>query len=286
MSALSTAKPFWRVNAEMLDQPAPDTAFLPFPQSDTYAVAMRALGATVFTCDLGIGQAQVVQRGRLRLISRGPDWQRGTVPDDARKALRRMARWAGVTLVTPETNVQGPGLIPVVTPMHHAIWDLSGDPRARMRRNWRSHLACAERAGITPVRGGAETLDLLVAHDASQARARRYAGHTRAFTHALPQQHLRLWSWQIAGRIEAAMAFVVHGSSASYHLGWAGQTARASGVHNMMLWQAALALRGEGIRWLDLGSVNDEDAPGLAHFKLGTGAALRQLGHTLLVLPR
>jgi hypothetical protein len=52
-----------------------------------------------------------------------------------------------------------------------------------------------------------------------------------------------------------------------------------------MLYRAACALREEGVRWLDLGSVNTEDAPGLARFKLGTGAALRRLGHTLLVLP-
>jgi hypothetical protein len=52
-----------------------------------------------------------------------------------------------------------------------------------------------------------------------------------------------------------------------------------------MLFHAALALRAEGVRWLDLGSVNTEDAPGLARFKLGTGAVLHPLGSTLLVVP-
>ena len=44
-------------------------------------------------------------------------------------------------------------------------------------------------------------------------------------------------------------------------------------------------LRAEGVRWLDLGSVDTEAAPGLARFKLGTGAALKRLGATCLVLP-
>jgi hypothetical protein len=41
----------------------------------------------------------------------------------------------------------------------------------------------------------------------------------------------------------------------------------------------------EGVRWLDLGSVDTEKAPGLARFKLGTGAELKRLGATMLVLP-
>ena len=49
--------------------------------------------------------------------------------------------------------------------------------------------------------------------------------------------------------------------------------------------QAALALRDDGVRWLDLGTVDTDVAPGLAHFKLGTGAELRQLGATVWVLP-
>ncbi|MGL4236328.1 hypothetical protein [Tabrizicola sp.] len=53
----------------------------------------------------------------------------------------------------------------------------------------------------------------------------------------------------------------------------------------MMLTRAAEALAAEGVRWLDLGSVDTEAAPGLARFKLGTGAGLRRLGATMLVLP-
>ncbi|MFP5481461.1 MAG: GNAT family N-acetyltransferase, partial [Alphaproteobacteria bacterium] len=96
---------------------------------------------------------------------------------------------------------------------------------------------------------------------------------------------LRLWEWREAGTMGAAMAFVVHGGSASYHLGWASMAAKAAGVHGVMLARAAEALRAEGVAWLDLGSVDTEAAPGLARFKLGTGAELRRLGATCLVLP-
>ena len=128
-------------------------------------------------------------------------------------------------------------------------------------------------------------LDDLLAAEAGLRAARRYRSHSAEFTRALPGHALRLFQWRHAGAMAAAMAFVVEGASATYHLGWAGPEARARGVHGLMLYRAALALRAEGVRWLDLGSVDTEAAPGLARFKLGTGAGLHRLGHTLLVLP-
>jgi Acetyltransferase (GNAT) domain len=269
----------------MFDGAALIPDLLPLPQSAPYAVASRACGASVFTADLGCGSAQVVERGRMRLISRGPVWEDGFSQRDQRRALRRFARWPGLTFATPETDLRGLGLIPLVTPMHHAIWDLSGDPRARMGRKWRGHLNAAERAGVAAKPAGRAVLADLIGREVVQRRARRYVGHPQDFHLALPGADLRLWEWRHQGALAAAMAFVVHGGTASYHMAWADAPARKAGVHTAMLWQAACALRAEGIRWLDLGSVNDEDAPGLATFKLGTGARLHRLGHTVLVLP-
>jgi hypothetical protein len=270
---------------DMFDHGHENNGLLPFPQGLPYASAARGCGASVHIADLGIGGAQIVQRGGFRLISRGPVWEAGSSAPEQRRALRRLARWPGLTLVTPEVEMQGPGLIPLITPMHHAVWDLAGDPRTRMKRNWRHHLTSAERGGICCTHGDRETLQHLVAQDRARGRARGYRGHGANFSLALPVDAVRLWEWRHGGQIAAAMAFVVEGGSASYHLAWAGPEARQKAVHNVMLWQAAMALRGEGVRWLDLGSVNDEDARGLAAFKLGTGAALRRLGHTILVLP-
>ncbi len=246
---------------------------------------MRACGATVFTAELACGEAQVVQRGRLRLISRGPVWHPDGSDRDHRVALRQLARWGGATLVTPETDLRGWGLVPLITPLHHAVWDLSGDPRGRMEQKWRNRLSAGERAGILPKQAARSALAGLVARESAQRRARGYAAYTEEFTMALPRENMRLWEWVCAGEVVAGMAFVVEGATASYHMGWAGPVARKHAVHNVMLWHAALALRREAVRWLDLGLVNDIRAPGLARFKLGTGAQLRRLGHTLLVMP-
>ncbi|MBE2276241.1 MAG: GNAT family N-acetyltransferase [Rhodobacteraceae bacterium] len=243
------------------------------------------MGARAFRADLGCGEALVLERPGLRLVTRGPHWAEGTSGGDRRQALRRLARFPGVLMVTPEEPLRGFGLVPIVTPMAVAFWDLTGDLRAGMAGKWRNRLARAERSDPRLGRGGAETLRHLVAAEAAQARARGYRGHPAAFTLALPPDALRLWEWVHAGQRAAAMAFVVEGAAATWHLSWAAPEARARGIPGLMLTRAAEALQAEGIRRLDLGTVNGEAAPGLLRFKLGTGARLHRLGATAWVLP-
>jgi Acetyltransferase (GNAT) domain len=259
--------------------------FLPLQQSAVYADAARGCGARVRWLSLCRGQALAVERGPVRLVSRGPLWETGATADDQHRALRQLARWPGVTLVTADAPVSGWGLIPLVTPMHHAIWALSANLRPGMAGTWRTHLAAAQRAGLKIKPGNRTTLQALVTAEALQRRNRRYRAMPEGFTHALDPGALRLWEWRQDGQLGAAMAFIRHGTSASYHLAWGSDAARRGGVHTAMLTHAAEALHAEGVNWLDLGSVNTDAAPGLARFKLGTGAALHRLGPTLLVLP-
>jgi hypothetical protein len=257
--------------------------FVPFQQSAPYLAAVQACGARVRWVEAGDAGAWAVERGRLRLISRVS--VAGMASRDRCTVLRRLARWPGVTLVTPEEPVAGVGLVPLVTSMHHAVWALGPDLRAGLARNWRGHLAQAERAGVRVERGEGRVLGTLIAAEGAQRAKRRYRALPEGFSRALPVDALRLWDWCQGGETQAAMAFVRHGASATYHLSWGSAVARAAGVHGLMLMRAAEALRDEGVRWLDLGSVDTERAPGLARFKLGTGAELRQLGSTCLVLP-
>lgn len=252
---------------------ADSPGFVPFQQSAVYAAAAGACGARI----RWLGDALATERGRLRVMSR-------VVGQDL-AGLRRLARWPGLTVVTPETDVAGFGLVPLVTPMHHAVWRLGPDLRAGMTQTWRNDLRQAERAGLRVRRGTGATLAALIAAEAAQRAERRYQALPPSFSQALPGDALRLWEWRQGGAMQAAMCFVVHGRSASYHLSWGSDVARVAGAHRPMLVAAAEALWAEGVRWLDLGSVDTERAPGLARFKLGTGAELRRLGATSLVLP-
>ena len=260
-------------------------------QSWDYGQAALCLGASVRRARVAdnrgeIAVAQVLDRYGLRLINRGPVWLRAVDPAMQRRVLRGLAR--GATLATPEAAVAGFGLVPLLTGRFQAVWDLYPSPealRAGLDRKWAGRLAAAGRAGVQLALGREDRLDTLIREETAQRQRLGYRGLPPDFLRHLPHSALRVWQWRQAGGTGAAMAFVRHGAAATYQTGWAGPAARRCGVHQVMLWQAALALRAEGVRWLDLGAVDTDSAPGLAHFKLGTGAELRQLGATAWVLP-
>ena len=266
----------------------------PLQQSWRYGAVVAALGARVGRAVIRDGGrevavAQVVARRGLRLVMRGPVWLDCDDPDRRRAVLRRLARCPGAVIATPGQAVAGFGLVPLITPRHHAIWDLTPEPdalRAAMEPKWRGRLGAAEhKAGhlsLTPA-----ALETLIAAEAAQRTLRGYR--------ALPPDFARAWagtrgasrvlSWGQGGRIEAAVQVLIHGPWASYHLAWASEAGRAARAHWAMLWSMALWLRQRGVTMFDLGDVDTEAAPGLARFKLGTGAGLERLGATSLVLP-
>jgi lipid II:glycine glycyltransferase (peptidoglycan interpeptide bridge formation enzyme) len=78
------------------------------------------------------------------------------------------------------------------------------------------------------------------------------------------------------------MLFLVHGSTATYHVGWTGDAGRCASAHNLLLWRAMEALQRRGVRRIDLGLLDTVNTPGLARFKLGAGRVPHRLGGTWL----
>jgi hypothetical protein len=77
-----------------------------------------------------------------------------------------------------------------------------------------------------------------------------------------------------------------HGSSATYQIGWTGPRGRDLDANRLLLWQSFGVLRGMGVRWLDLGGIATDKAPGPTRFKLQTGAVPEILPGTFLIPPR
>lgn len=269
-----------------LTRPPSDWEDGPLQQSLSYGRAMAALGARVQLAAVeGVGRALVLQRGGLRLVNFGPIFTEYAAPCDRAAFLRRIARHRGVTLATPAAAVSGLGLIPLITPRHHAIWDLRPDPqalRAGLQGKWRNRLKAAEGLAITPA-GGKARADLCAA-EVRQRAARGYRALPSTFLDHWPESQRLALQWRDGKGLQAGMVFLRHGIFASYHLGWASEAGRAAFAHGPMLWQAVLMLRALGVQLLDLGAV-DSTNPGLARFKLGTGATMQPLGATVLVLP-
>lgn len=239
-----------------------------------------------------VAMAQIVGRKGVWSCARALVICGALQPPDHRRVLRGLAREVpGVLLAMPEEPVSGRGLVPLITPRHQAIWALEADEpalRAGLQGKWRNRLGRAEReiAQVRPARDPA----WILAQEASQQVLRGYRSLPPGF----------VWAWQaVAGSkgvltLEAmgcgkaplaGVVVLLHGDSATYHAGWSGPEGRETGAHNLLLWRAALALRARGVRWFDLGDVNSERGAGLMHFKLGTGARVRELGPTLWSLP-
>lgn len=251
-----------------LDDWAALTDAAPLPQHWAYGLAMQRLGAGVSRFVLSGQPVQTLERPGVRLIHRLP-------PD---MALSPLARHAGLTVVS--TAATGNRLIPLITARRHALWDVTAiEPTllARMRPTWRHALEKAS----SPVRADKQALEAILHHAQVQGRARGYRN--------LPPDFVRHWPGGVlvlatGAPLTAGAVFLLHGPNATYHAAWSSPEGLATGAPRAILWRAAQTFAARGIRSIDLGAF-DAANPGLARFKLGTGARRENLGPTSLLLP-
>ena len=266
---------------------------LPLQQHPQYSAALRQTGCAVREVRLpGAAPVQAISRFGLTLASRGPIWRAAQGPDDA-NILRR----SGLHVINSEGHdlsaLRSAGYRQMHTPNWVAELSLSGTAQARlaaMKPKWRTTLRRAQEARLRikherfdPCRHG-----WLLAADLAQQRSKGFRSlpHSvlQAYAEANPKDALVFVARQKKDPV-AAMLFLLHGRVATYHLGWSGEAGRKSGAHHALLLQGCDHLATRGIARLDLGQVDTVNAPGLARFKLGTGADVRALGGSWLRVP-
>jgi hypothetical protein len=194
----------------------------------------------------------------------------------------------------PETAAPLPGLHRVVTGQSVVLVDLGQSPetlRAAMHPKWRNRLVAAERVGLRVQRTGTREAQYrwLLEREAAQRGRRGYwalpSGFVEAWQRAAaagePEPLLTLRVDQGREPI-AGMMFLVRGTSALYHVGWADERGRDAGAHPLLLWQAMLMLRERGVRRLELGAVDTQRGATLARFKIGSGGRVAGFSGTWL----
>lgn len=77
-------------------------------------------------------------------------------------------------------------------------------------------------------------------------------------------------AWHGDARI-AATLFIQHGQCATYQVGWSSDAGRKLNAQNLLLWRHILRAKESGVTALDLGGIDPDTAPGIAHFKSGLG---------------
>lgn len=251
---------------------------------------------------VGAGQF-IVQRlpwfVRFTFCQGGPIWAADAAPASQRAAVELMRTTlplAQPRLVLFSPSVEAQGEAGSKTGEPHALshrrrlatgrstvlLDLTrpeAERRAALEQRWRNRLHAAERGPLKVRVCGSKDSDVewLVQAESSQRRARGYlslpTGFVPAFqrAHRKPSQALLTMAAELQNQRCAGMMFLVHGSTATYHLGWTDEIGREHSAHNLLLWQACGLLAERGVRLLDLGGVNTVANPGLARFKLGSG---------------
>ena len=266
---------------------------MPLQQHPHYAAALASIGCAMRTVQLpGAAPVQAIRRFGLTCAMRGPIWHGPPDPDGAR-ALRR----SGLRVINSDghdrATLRAAGFAQAHTPAYVAELSLDGSPqdrRARMVGKWRNALRRAESAPFQirrEVYGNTRHAWLLAA-DLRQQRSKGFRSLPHAVLDAYAEQRpkdISVFVARTGGDPIAAMLFVNHGRTATYHLGWTSAAGRAFGAHNAVLAQASDYLARRDIVRLDLGNVDTVNAPGLARFKIGTGANIRPLGGTWVRLP-
>jgi hypothetical protein len=263
---------------------------LPLQQDPRFAAALRSLGAPVRDEPLPQnGTLYILQRFGLRFATRGPVWDAQTPTGERADTLRR-ARLHLLNADSADPAIRQAGFRQTHTGASVAEMVLDDKIMQRLHPKWRATWRKAQASGLTlgQERWCARRHDWLLRADLAQQRKAGF----RALPHALipafaaiaPDAVMVHTAW-LDNSVVAAMVFLQHAPVVTYHLGWTGDLGRKTGAHYLILTGAAAGFGARGCHRLDLGGVDTDNSPGLARFKIGTGASIRTLGGTWIKVP-
>ena len=262
---------------------------LPLQQHPNFGRALRHIGVQVNSVTVsGAAPVQVIRRYGINYVARGPVWLSGhsTRPNDLRMAKLHLINSNG----GDAQGLHAAGYRRIMTAAHVAELTVTADAdgmAAHMQAKWRN---VWRRSQNSPLRirhaqfAPAKHQWLLQA-DLAQQKQKRFRALPHALIHAYPRHDVTVCTADMNGVIVAGMLFLRHGACATYHLGWTNDDGRAHAAHHRMLIDAAMHLAGVGVQRLDLGTVDTQSAPGLARFKIGSGAKIHPLGGSWIRFP-
>ncbi len=227
-------------------------------------------------------------------LNRGPLFLQVPTFQDQETVWRQLSllgdwRRARALFVAPEMDLSGASLLLLAElgfrtrpgrSWSSARIDLSMDLtaiRKGLNGKWRNMLASSEKAGLAlTVDPSPEAFEWIVREYEQLMRDREFVGP--------PPKLLREWRAGVTddepmvvlravegGETVAGVCLALHGSSATYLLGWNGDRGRRSRASHYLLWHSIEYLKQAGLRWFDLGGIDEVANPGIAQFKLGMG---------------
>ena len=273
---------------------------IPLFQSPEFARTSQALGTHVrthrWTSSTDTHAVWQVQSRRfgpfgwVDLVSRGPVVRKPQLRLDW---LQNWRDWhGGRPLVfnpvdTCARALRGAGFWPLMTPASLAILPLHPPQllRSEMHPQWRTRLRRAEGKDIDVTRYPLKEKHWLLSAEKVQMKTRKYRGISPQFSVAFSELNpdlAQVFEAKCKGEVVAAIIVLRHGKMATWQIGHSTKRGRQVNAMNLLLWRAMEWLQSLGHTHLDLGIINEEDTPGLARFKLGTGACRERQSGTWL----
>jgi lipid II:glycine glycyltransferase (peptidoglycan interpeptide bridge formation enzyme) len=272
-------------------------------QSWAYGEAKAAHGhwrvrrGIFYSGDEPIALVQVLQKrvaGLLRIarINRGPLFLRPLLPQEERAVWGELARFGNlrrgrVLSVAPELSLSGPSLVLLedlgfrqFSPRAwESVWVDLGPGldalRGQLDGKWRNMLTFSERAALKlDIRSDDQPFDWMIARYRELMQEKDFRGPSTELLLLLRKslgEEDPLLVLRAVHETEpvAGICLARHGAAATYLLGWNGPKGRSLRANQYLLWQALMHLKQCGVRWLDLGGIDEENTPGIAAFKLG-----------------
>ncbi len=147
--------------------------------------------------------------------------------------------------------------------------------RSNLKQKWRNVLNKAERQDleITWDNSAAGIAEILLLDQQAQ-REKGFHAASMPFMQELTavyrkNGHILAGKILQDGNICSAILFFCHGSGATYQIGWNSDSGRTLGANNFLIWNACVQLKKKGVKYVDLGGFNEEDAAGVGRFKAG-----------------
>lgn len=291
---------FWDHNEQVNWEALADRARAPMSQRWIYGAVHAALGGQVHRAVIRKDGAVValcqclIRRiggmAHLSLATNGPLWlgdcERARVLSLIRRTLP--APHPRICLFTLTDPVKSLRLVPMATPRAHAILPLPTTMQF-LHGKWRNALRKAEQSNLHTrhISCPSAALAPLLRKDAKQQIAKSYRALPAAFTrqwHALSPDDLRLITVSKDHETLATALFLRHGNTATYHIAQTTPQGRKYSAARLILWCAFQDFSDRGVQQIDLGAIDTANAPGLARFKLGTGAKTVRAGPTVLAI--
>ena len=290
-----------------------DVTYLPYQQSYAFGEVIAQHGGDVLRAELTsdgvtVGLCQIAVRKlaafRLATSIMGPVWL-----TEGLSAEQKMSVMDGLGRTFPLRGLHALLLMPptaevaaeekrrlrrVVSSYHTVLMDLTQEEdalQANLDGKWRNRLRAAEKVELTiaPLGRRYEQYRWLLEAERKQRQRIGYKALSPmmvpAFQDAGGKDSVSGFEVKSGAERIAGMMFFRQGTTATYHIGWASEKGRELNAMNLALWHSVRQLRKKGVKTLDLGGVDTDQAPGVARFKLGTGGRLLSQSGTWLLRP-